>query len=138
MYLKRAFTILIAIVFLITSSGVVFGQHICMGIVKSKALYKKASEDCKMQMMSHEKAEDCCHDEWSLEKIESDSQISLFQQIPVASYHVLYEVPFNQFIVWPPSQEGDVETQNTDPPDPSLPYLFILYQSLKIPFASQS
>jgi hypothetical protein len=107
-----------------------------MGIVKSKALYKKASEDCEMPMMPHEKATDCCHDEWSLERIESDPQISLFQQISDASYHLLYEIPFNQFMVWPPSQEEDVEAQNTDPPDLSLPYRFILYQSLKIPFAS--
>lgn len=136
--LKRAFTILITAIFFITSSGVVFGQHVCMGIVKSKALYKKASEDCEMPMMAHEKAEDCCHDEWLLEKIEDHQQISLFQEISATSYHLLYEVSFKQFEVWLPSQEEDVEAQNTDPPDLQLPSRFILYKSLKIPFALQS
>lgn len=109
-----------------------------MGIVQSTALYKKASEDCEMPMMPHENEKDCCHDEWSVEKIEDNQKISLFQQTPIANYHLLYEVLFYQFKIWPPSQKGDIETRNTDPPDLSLPDRFILYQSLKIPFASQS
>lgn len=120
------------------SSGILVGQHLCMGRVKETALFKKVEKNCGMSMEMHQNMEGCCDDEWVLQKVEDDQQISLVNEIPVTNYHLLYETPFNEFIALLISQEEDVEVQNTGPPDISIPDLFILYHTLKIPFDLQS
>lgn len=112
-----------------------------MGRVKETALFKKVEKNCGMSMEMHAEMEgmdDCCDDEWALQKVEDDQQISLAKDIPSANYHLLYETPLNEFIAQLTSQEEEIETKNTGPPDISTPDLFILYHSLKIPAALQS
>lgn len=139
--LKRTATILFTALYLLASSGILVGQHLCMGRVKETALFKKVEKNCGMSMEMHgemEGMEGCCDDEWVLQKVEDEQQVSSVNEIPTTNYHLLYETPFNEFIALLISQEEDVEVQNTGPPDISAPDLFILYHTLKIPSALQS
>lgn len=114
------------------------GKHLCMGRVKEAALFSKVEKNCGMHMDMHQDIEDCCDDEWSLEKIEDDQQISASNKAPKADYHLLYEVPFMELVTLIISQEDDVEHQINGPPDRSTPDRYILFQNIKIPAALQS
>ena len=124
--------------YLLASSGVLMGNHLCMGRVKDTALFSKVEKSCGMSMEMHKDMEGCCDDEWSLEKVEDDQQVSTAQNIPDANYHLLYEVPFNELLSSLVSLEDEIEINNTGPPDIPAPDLFILYHNLKIPSALQS
>lgn len=136
--LKRTATILFTLVYFVTTSGVLMGQHLCMGRVKDSAIFQKVAPNCGMSMEMHKDMEGCCDDEWVLQKVEDDQQTTAGSDAPKALYHLLYEVPFNE---WAPaliSQADVLGVRNTGPPDIPEPDLFILYQSLKIPFAFRS
>ena len=81
---------------------------------------------------------DCCENEWSLEKVEDDQQVSIGLELADADYNLLYEIPFNEIVASLNTTEEVVLFQNTGPPDISEPDLFILYHSLKIPSDLQS
>ena len=42
--LKRFLTITFTLIYFITSSGILFGQHLCMGRVNEAALFKKVEK----------------------------------------------------------------------------------------------
>lgn len=136
--LKRAATILFTLVYFVSTSGVLMGQHICMGRVKESAIFQKVESDCGMGMEAHKDMKGCCEDEWSLEKVEDDQQVTQSSDAPKASYHVLYEVVLSDWLPLLASTDEISLVRNTGPPDIPEPDLFILYQSLKIPFALQS
>lgn len=91
-----------------------------------------------MNMDMHKDMEGCCDDEWSLEKVEDDQQVVAGKEVPAAKYHLLHDNPFKELISLLVSQEDEVDTKNTGPPDIVPPDLCILYHSLKIPAALQS
>ncbi len=136
--LKRIATIAFVSFYLLASSGIMVGQHLCMGRVKETALFKKVEKQCGMSMEMHKDMKGCCDNEWSLEKVEDDQQISVTQDSPKANYHLLYEVLLNNLVASLTSQEEEIEIKNTGPPDLGLPDFFILYHSLKIPSDLQS
>ncbi len=107
-----------------------------MDRVKGTALFKKVESDCGMDMDIH--MEGCCDDEWALKIVEDEQQVVYGSDTPTGVYHLLYEVPFNELLPSETFQEAEVEVNNTGPPDVHEPDLFILYSSLKIPFALQS
>jgi hypothetical protein len=136
--LKKSATILFATLYLLASSGILVGEHICMGRVKETALFKKVEVQCGMSMEMHQDMDDCCNDEWSLKKVEDSQQSVSAKGVPVANYFLLAELTFSEL---PPVQltsKPKVEIKNTGPPDTSQPELFLLYQNLKIPFGSQA
>ncbi|GAB5527260.1 MAG: hypothetical protein Roseis2KO_51320 [Roseivirga sp.] len=135
---KRATTILFTLVYFVTTSGVLMGQHLCMGRVKERAVFQKVVTDCGMGMEAHKDMKGCCDDEWELQKVEDDQQVSSGSDAPKASYHLLYETPYNELLPLLAAQTEVQDVRNTGPPDIPEPDLFILYQSLKIPFALQS
>jgi len=136
--LKRTATILFTLVYFVSTSGVLMGQHICMGRVKESAIFQKVESDCGMGMEAHKDMKGCCEDEWSLEKVEDDQQVTQGSDAPKANYHVLYEIPLSDWLPLLASTDQVSLVRNTGPPDIPEPDLFILYQSLKIPFALQS
>ncbi len=136
--LKRTATILFTMLYLLTSSGILVGQHLCMDRVKETSLFRKVESKCGMTMEMHAGMDDCCDDEWALKIIEDDQQISASSDAPVAVYHLLFEVPFADFEALMLEQQDKIEVNNTGPPDIPKPDLTILYHSLKIPTALQS
>ena len=87
----------------------------------------------------HEGLMPCCEDVWSLEKVEDDQQAGSFKKAPDTRYHLLYVITFSELIVNPAGlQEGELEVNNTDPPDWAPTDLNILFHNLKIPAALQS
>lgn len=131
--MKRGLSILLALIYLTTSAGVIIGEHICMGEVKERALYKKASEDCEMMMMEHHQKGDCCEDEWYLQKLETDHQTNQFNSISDGIFYVLYDVPLGELPQRITETNQWTEIKNNGPPDRQEPPLFILFNSLKIP-----
>lgn len=91
-----------------------------------------------MGMEMHKEMKGCCDDEWVLKKVEDDQQVTAGNESPKGLYHLLYEVPFNDFVPALIAQGDEVEVHNTGPPDIAAPGLFLLFQSLKIPLARQS
>ncbi|MCE7993540.1 MAG: hypothetical protein HEP71_16250 [Roseivirga sp.] len=136
--MKRTATIVFTLVYFISTSGVLMGQHLCMGRVKESAIFQKVITDCGMGMEAHKDMEGCCDDEWSLEKVEDDQQVTAGSDAPKTAYHLLYETPLTELTPALISQADEFDVRNTGPPDIPEPGLFILYQSLKIPFALQS
>lgn len=136
--LKRTATILFTMLYLLSSSGILVGQHLCMDRVKETSLFKKVESKCGMDMHMHADMEDCCDDKWALKIIEDDQQISVSSDVPSAVYHLLFEIPFVDFEALVLAQQDKVEVNNTGPPDIPKPDLTILYHSLKIPAALQS
>lgn len=125
-------------VYLLATSGVLVGQHLCMDRVKETALFKKVERQCGMSAEMHQDLMHCCEDQWSLEKVEDDQQISDFKTAPKAKFTVLYAITFGESVSSLQSQEDEIETHNTGPPDIAPPDLPILYHNLKIPAALQS
>ncbi|MFY0593947.1 HYC_CC_PP family protein [Roseivirga sp.] len=136
--MKRFSTILFTAIYLIASSGILVGQHLCMGRVKETALFKKVEKNCGMSLEMHQEMEGCCQDELILKKLEDDQQLTTVKIAPDTKYFLLYEASFNELITTSFSSIHEVEVQNTGPPDIEAPNLFILYHSLKIPSALQS
>lgn len=136
--LKRTATILFTLIYFVTTSGVLMGQHVCMGRVKESAIFQKVVTDCGMGMEAHKDMKGCCDDAWELQKVEDDQQVTPGSDAPKATYHLLYEVALNELVPLLISQADELDVRNTGPPDIREPDLFILYQSLKIPFALQS
>ncbi len=109
-----------------------------MGRVKDSALFKKVEKNCGMSMEMHQDMEGCCDDQWGLEIIEDVQQLTSFQDAPLTSYHLLYEVPFSELVTIIIDQQDKVELKNTGPPDIHQPEYYIFYHNLKIPSDSQS
>lgn len=136
--LKRALTILFVAVYFITSSGVLFGEHLCMGRVKETALFKKVETQCGMSMDMHADMDHCCDDQWNLEIIDDEQQLTTFQDAPLTNYHLLYETSFSELVVLINKTEDKVELKNTGPPDIRQPELYLIFHNLKIPSGLQS
>ncbi|WP_323757841.1 HYC_CC_PP family protein [Roseivirga sp.] len=136
--LKKTVTILFTTLYLLASTGILVGQHVCMGMIKETALFKQQEKKCNMSAEMHKSMKDCCEDEWSLTKIEDNQQASVHNEILNANYYLLYEVPYSAFLVVMAEQEEILEVKNTGPPDIPKPDLYITYHSLKIPAAIQS
>tara|TARA_R110001599_G_scaffold19503_3_gene74645 strand:- start:10539 stop:10949 length:411 start_codon:yes stop_codon:yes gene_type:complete len=136
--LKKSVTILFTTLYLLASTGILVGQHVCMGMIKETALFKQQEKKCTMSAEMHKSMKDCCEDEWSLTKIEDNQQASVLSYVPNTNYHLLYEVPYSTFLVVMDEQEEKVEVKNTGPPDIPKLDLYIRYHSLKIPAALQS
>lgn len=133
--LKRAATILFIGLYALASSGILVGQHLCMGRVKSIALFQQVEKKCGTDMQ--QSMEGCCEDRWHLEKVD-DQQGGASYQAPVAEYHLLYDSPFYELEVILTHLSEEVEAYNTGPPDRPEPDLYILFQALKLPADLQS
>ena len=136
--LKRAATILFSFVYLMATSGILVGQHLCMGRVKHSALFQKTEKKCGMSGEEHKGLMPCCEDVWSLEKVEDDQQAGSLKKAPDTRYHLLYAITFSELIVNPGSQEEELEVNDTGPPHWIPADLNILFHNLKIPAALQS
>ena len=136
--LKRAATILFSFVYLMATSGILVGQHLCMGRIKYSALFQKTEKKCCMSGEEHEGLMPCCEDTWSLEKVEDDQQADSLKKAPDTRYHLLYAITFSELIVNFRSQEEELEVNDTGPPDWVPIDLNILFHNLKIPAALQS
>jgi hypothetical protein len=134
--LKKATTILFVMFYLMASSGVLVGQHVCMGDIQETSLFSEVEVECPMSM--HDTSSDCCENEWLFEKVDDSQHVSINLELADAEYNLLYEVAFNELVASLKITDAVTVVQNTGPPDITEPDLFILYHSLKIPFVIQS
>lgn len=104
-------------------------------VVKS-SLFKKVNEDCGMEMPME--MEDCCDDEWSLEIIEDEQQLSDILQTPKGSFFVIYEIRLPEFIFGVSETAEKPFLTAHGPPNKVTPPLYVYYHSLKIPSDLQS
>ena len=125
--MKNTVTILFTALYLFTSTGILVGQHMCMGRVKESALFKKVEKQCMGMPEMHTNMEDCCHDEWSLEKIEDSQQMAFSDDLPQANYFLLFEAALSSVTELSINQEYEIETRNTGPPDIPAPEFYIKY-----------
>ena len=124
-------------IYLLATSGILIGQHVCMDRVKDTALFAKVETHCGMVMEMHKDMK-CCEDQWLLEKVEDDQQVSSYKTAPDAKYFLLYAITLGELIEARSFDEEEFEVKNTGPPDISPPDLVVLYHNLKIPAALQS
>ena len=84
--LKRIFTILLAVVYLVVSSGLIMELHHCMGKLagSSVSFFGKQHNDKCDNCGMEDKTNDCCKDEVKLVKIQdSHKQVSSDNTAPV-------------------------------------------------------
>ncbi len=136
--LKRTLTIFFTALYFIASSGVLFGQHICMGRVQESALFTHADSQCGMSMEMHTGMDGCCDNEWSLEIIEDDQQITAFQDAPNATFYLLFETSLTEYFLSLTEEQNHNEFNDSGPPDINTPELYLFYHNLKIPSGLQS
>ncbi|MEC7754946.1 MULTISPECIES: hypothetical protein [Roseivirga] len=136
--MKKTVTIGLTMLYLITSVGLLFGQHLCMGRVQEKAIFKKVEFRCGMSMEMHKGMEDCCDDEWTLEIVDDEQQVTAFQKAPLASYHLLFETGFSDPLLSAGIHLNEQTIFDTGPPEVIHPDLYLFYHNLKIPSGLQS
>lgn len=85
--MRKGLTILLASMYLITTSGIVISTHYCMGEVAGHALGQNDAHLCSVCGMANE---GCCHDDVSLIKIDDDHHavniINEIQYVFIRSY----------------------------------------------------
>lgn len=70
--MRRVISILLAFIYLLTTSGIVISTHYCMGKVAGYALGQNDEHLCGVCGMSNE---GCCHDDLSILKVKDDHQL---------------------------------------------------------------
>jgi len=136
--LKQLLTISFTFIYFVASSGILLGQHFCMGRVNQSALFKKVEVKCGMSEAMHADMDDCCDDEWSLEIIEDEQQVSNLLQAPKGNFFVLFDIILPE--VWIGLNEATEKSilHDNGPPDLASPPLYLFYSHLKIPADLQS
>ncbi len=124
--------------YLTSTTGIMVGQHLCMGRLKQASLFTEVKKDCGMSMDMHGMMDDCCDDELVLEIVDDSQQQVLSEEAPAADYSLLYDTAFSLLVDLHSVQENDVELNDSGPPDLGIPDRYILFHNLKIPAALQS
>jgi hypothetical protein len=73
--MKKPLLILLAFIYMVTTSGIVISTHYCMGEVAGYALGHSEKELCDTCGMDND---GCCHDELSVHQLKSDHQSGNF------------------------------------------------------------
>ncbi len=124
--------------YLLTSSGILVGQHLCMGRVKQASLFSEVKKDCDMEMDMHGMMDDCCDDEMVLEIIEDEQQYVETEKAPETGYFLIYATAFVLLNDLDVEDRLDIVRNDSGPPDIGHPDKYILFHNLKIPAALQS
>lgn len=124
--------------YLLSCTGVLVGQHLCMGRLKQASLFSEVKKDCGMSMDMHGAMDDCCDDELILEVIEDSQQQVQTEKAPKTVYNLLYTAVQLISIDLDIDQENDRELNDSGPPDIRIPDRYILFHNLKIPAPLQS
>lgn len=72
----KGFTSILAVFYLLISSGVVINMHYCMNRLDSTQLYADKSETCGRCGMHVEDSKGCCRDEIKIVKLQEDQKAS--------------------------------------------------------------
>ena len=136
--LKRFLTIAFTLIYTVSTSGILIGQHLCMGRVNHSALFKQVDAKCGMTAEMHPETDGCCEDDWSLEIVEDEQQFGSSIKAPKANFHLLYEIQIPSFISKINEPLGNVFLDDKGPPDKVEIPLYLFYNTLKIPADIQS
>ena len=101
--MRKAMTIVLALIYLFTTSGIVISTHYCMGEVAGYALGHNNDHICGVCGMSNE---GCCHDDLSILKVNDDHQLvysgivltPLDLHIPVEETYFSFSLPSNKHV----------------------------------------
>lgn len=101
--MKKVFTVILALLYLATTSGATVHLHYCMGKLVDKNLWNQENDSCSKCGMekSSDSGNDCCKDEQQLVKVEKEHQKTetVFQPLqlvtPVPTYSELTAVSFS-------------------------------------------
>lgn len=134
--MKKLFTISLAFLYLLISSGLLVEIHHCMGRIADATLHLVAHEprtgECgKCGMPKSDESEHCCKDEIKLVKLDSDQKpASLAYQIgaPVA---ILEPMGWPQLYT-PILELREMELPKANAPPPDLPSRQVLYCVFRI------
>lgn len=83
--MKRPIAVILALLYLVVSTGATVHMHYCMGSLVDMGLWHNKSERCSNCGMDNTKARDCCKDKHQFVKLEKDQQASehSVQQAPL-------------------------------------------------------
>lgn len=91
-----------------------------------------------MSELMHGSMENCCDDEWTLEIIEDEQQMSNSLHAPKASFFVLFEIILPD-VTSELNEDGQaLILHDNAPPDKVSPPLYLFYRQLKLPVTLQS
>lgn len=120
--MKKAAIVILALLYLITTSGVVVNVHYCMGDVASVTYGHEEPESCGKCGMT-EKA-GCCHSELSMVKLDDVHQQTIKTQ---ESAKAIAELPvvYFQTIIAAYDSRTDFGTSYHSPPDPRVNSVYL-------------
>jgi hypothetical protein len=123
--MKRLTTILLALVYIATTSGIVISTHYCMGEVAAVALGASESAKCGTCGMENE---GCCHDDLLVIKLtENHNYTAANFEIPVFEPISFKQAALEYLSIPGEAQSGKI--RNHSPPLPvSLNILFCVYR----------
>jgi hypothetical protein len=123
--MKRLTAILLALIYLVTTSGIVINTHYCMGAVSNVALGASGSAKCDTCGMENE---GCCHDDLQVIKLTENHNFTAVNfEIPVFEPISINQVEREYASFLPGEQAGKV--WNHSPPLPVLRnVLFCIYR----------
>lgn len=104
-----------------------------MGRVNESALFKKVDTKCGMDMDMHMDMDDCCDDEWSVEIVDDEQQLTNSLTAPKANYFVLYELVLPELALETSATDSTIVLADNGPPDKATPPLYLYYSNIKIP-----
>ncbi len=117
--MKKAYTGILAILYLAVSSEIAMEIHYCMGKKAGIEFYGSASDKCGKCGMD-DKTAGCCHDEFKFYKI-NDSHYSSYNDIQFTAIDLGIAHEFGLFS-WQIPQGNELTIANDhSPPDPAGP-----------------
>lgn len=110
--MRKSITIVLAFIYLLTTSGIVISTHYCMGEVAGYALGHNDDHLCGVCGMSNE---GCCHDDLSVLKVKDDHQL-VHSGIVLPSLDIHTPVTETNYSFQTPSHKNVDPTQSHAPP----------------------
>jgi hypothetical protein len=119
---KKAAIVILALLYILTTSGVVVNVHYCMGAVASVSYGQSEPESCGKCGMT-EKA-GCCHSEFKVVKLDDEHQ-QVIKAKQAANYIAEIPVAYFQTVVEIYNSRKDFSTSYHSPPDPRVNSVYL-------------
>lgn len=122
--MKRIYTGILAILYLVISSGIAMEIHYCMGKKAGMEFFGSSTDKCGKCGMT-DKESGCCHDEFKFCKI-NDSHYSASNNILITSGYSIIAHDYSRFQWQLPVADELVAVTDHSPPDHTGPSACVL------------
>lgn len=122
--MKKIYIGILAIVYLVVSSGVAVQLHYCMGNKAGMEFYGSSNDKCGKCGMT-EKDSGCCHDEFKFYKI-SDSHKTVSNNIALSASSIAIVNEYHYCNWQTPDYTAITSVNNNSPPDYTKPDVCIM------------